>query len=180
MTLPRAFGKPIMAIVGITLDRKNPAFTASDFTFWMPQFKEYIATADGQFAFEKIYRLANDRVFYSIFGADWELAISYVIAHYLTLIGLQQQAPSGPTLGQIAGGGVTRGVLSSANIGEFSKSYDLEKTMLTQQDAMFWNQTSYGAAFMALYKTKSVPSILVVTSNPIPDPLPPKKKGCCK
>ena len=35
-----------MAIVGITLDRKNPAFTADDFTFWMPQFTNYIATKE--------------------------------------------------------------------------------------------------------------------------------------
>ena len=152
-----------MAIVGITLDRKNPSFTADDFTFWMPQFTKYIATAEGQ------KTLVNDRIFYSIFGADWELAMSYAIAHYLTLIGQQQQAPSGPTLGEIAGGGVTKGVLAQANIGEFGKTYDLSKTMLDTPDAMFWNQTSYGSSLMTLLKTKAIPSIFVVTSNPIPD-----------
>lgn len=158
-----------MAIVGITLDRKNPEFTADDFTFWMPQFTKYIATPEGQKGFERIYTLVNQRIFYSIFGADWPLAMSYAIAHYLTLIGQQQQAPSGPTLGEIAGGGVTRGVLQSANIGEFGKQYDLSKTMLDTPDAMFWNQTSYGSSLMTLLKTKAVPSIFVVTSNPIPD-----------
>ena len=165
-----------MAIVGITLDRKNPEFSAADFVFWMPQFANYIATEAGQTAFNKIYHLANERVFYSIFGADWELAISYVIAHYLTLIGQQSQAPSGDTLGQIAGGGTTKGVLASAGVGGFNKSYDLSKTMLDSADALFWNQTSYGTAFMALLKTKAIPSIFVVTSNPIPsrpEPLPP-------
>lgn len=156
-----------MAIVGITLDRKNPPFTADDFTFWMPQFTKYIATPEGQKAFNKIYTLTNDRIFYSIFGTDWELAISYAIAHYLTLIGQQQQAPSGTTLSEIAGGGSTRGVLASAGVGEFNKSYDLSKTMLDTPDALFWNQTSYGTSLMALLKTKAVPSIFVVTSGPI-------------
>lgn len=158
-----------MAIVGIGIDRNNPEFTSSDFTFWMPQFKNYIATTDGQAAFDKLYPIVNNRVFYSIFGSDWELAMSYALAHYLTLIAQQAQAPAGATLEQIAGGGATKGVLQSASIGAFSKSYDLSKTMLDTPDAMFWNQTSYGTSFMALLKTKAIPSIFVVTSNPIPD-----------
>ena len=62
-----------------------------------------------------------------------------------------------------------KGVLASANIGAFSKSYDLSKTMVEENEALFWNQTSYGAELMALLKTKAIPSILVVTSNPIPE-----------
>ena len=58
--------------------------------------------------------------------------------------------------------------MTSASIGEFSKTYDLTKTVLDSAEALFWNQTSYGASLMALYKTKAVPSILVVTSNQIP------------
>lgn len=158
-----------MAIVGITLNRDNPPFTVDDFLVWMPQFTKYLETPAGQKTFAKIYGIANNRVFYSIFGSDWELAMSYVIAHYLTLIGQQQQAPSGSTLGEIAGGGTTRGVLTGASIGEFQKTYDLSLTTLNTPEALFWNQTSYGASFMALLKTKAIPSIMVVTSNPIPD-----------
>ena len=157
-----------MAIIGIQIDKENPAFTASDFTFWMPQFTAYIATQDGTAAFNKLYTLCNKKIFYSIFGSDWELAMSYAIAHYLTLIAQQVQAPSGNTLADIAGGGVTRGVLSSMTVGSFTKQYELDKTMVSSDDAMFWNQTSYGTALMTLYKTKAVPSIFVVTSNPIP------------
>lgn len=157
-----------MAIIGILTDRDNPPFTKKDFEFWMPQFKNYLLTKDGEFAFNKLYTLANNKIFHSIFGSDWELAISYCIAHYLTLISQQQQAPSGPTLAEVAGGGTIRGVMTSASIGEFSKTYDLTKTVLDSAEALFWNQTSYGASLMALYKTKAVPSILVVTSNQIP------------
>ena len=156
-----------MAIIGIQIDRENPAFTASDFTVWMPQFSAYVATEQGTALFNKLYTICNNKIFYSIFGSDWELAMSYAIAHYLTLIANQMQAPSGNTLQGIAGG-ATHGVLSSMSVGSFSKSYDLSKSMLSEDEAMFWNQTSYGAALMALLKTKAVPSILVVTSNPIP------------
>lgn len=163
-----------MAIVGIQLDRQNPPFTISDFLFWMPQFSGYLQTEEGATMFNKIYPIANDRIFHSIFGVDWELAMSYCIAHYMTLIAQQMQAPSGDTLGAIAGGGVTRGVLQSAQVGGFSKSYDLGRTMLDSQDSMFWNQTSYGASLMVLLKTKAVPSMFVVTTNPIPEEKPRK------
>ena len=162
-----------MAILGISLDKQNPEFTSSDFTFWMPQFTNFIATCEGQRYFDKIYTLVNQKIFKSIFGADWELAMSYGIAHYLTLIANQMQAPSGVDLTEIAGGGTTKGVLSSMSIGEFSKSYDIDKTMVSEDEALFWNQTSYGAALMALIKTKAIPSIFVVTSNPVPDAPPP-------
>lgn len=157
-----------MSVIGIQLDTQNPEFTKCDFSLWMPQFKQFLATQEGEKYFDKLYKLANNKIFYSIFGSDWELAMSYCIAHYLTLIAQQQQAPVGNTLQEIAGGGTTKGVLSSMTVGSFSKSYDLGKTMLEEDEAMFWNQTSYGTSLMALLKTKAVPSIFVVTSGPIP------------
>lgn len=157
-----------MSVIGIQLDTQNPEFTKCDFSLWMPQFKQFLATQEGDKYFEKLYKLANSKIFYSIFGCDWELAMSYCIAHYLTLIAQQQQAPVGNTLQEISGGGTTKGVLSSMTVGSFSKSYDLGKTMLDEDEAMFWNQTSYGTSLMALLKTKAIPSIFVVTSGPIP------------
>lgn len=156
-----------MAIIGINLDRNNPDFISDDFTFWMPQFKNFIKTEEGQKYFDKLYKLANGKIFKSIYGSDWELAMSYGIAHYLTLIANQEQTPSGSTLAGIAGGGTIKGVLSSASVGGFSKSYDIDKTILSEDEALFWNQTSYGAALMALLKTKAIPSIMVVTSGPV-------------
>lgn len=156
-----------MAIIGIQLNTTNPTFTVDDFTFWMPQYAKYMATADGQRHFDKIYTLVNNKIYKSVFGSDWELAMSYAIAHYLTLIANQIQAPSGDTLQGIAGGGAIKGVLSNMTVGSFSKTYDIDKTMVSEQEAMFWNQTSFGAALMALLKTKALPSMFVVTSNPV-------------
>lgn len=157
-----------MALIGIQLDRTNPVFTINDFTFWMPQFKKYMLTDDGITAFNNLYEIANNKIFKSIFGTDWKLAMSLCIAHYLTLIANQLQAPSGDTLETIAGGGNFKGVLSSASVGGFSKSYDIDKTLISEDESKFWNQTSFGASLMALLKTKAVPSILVVTSDNIP------------
>ena len=158
-----------MALFGITLNRENPAFTEADFKFWMPQFKSYVDTQDGQTAFNNLYEIANNKIFHSIYGTDWKFAMSLCIAHYLTLIANQLRVPSGDTLESIAGGGNFKGVLSSASVGSFSKSYDIDKTMVNDDEAKFWNQTSYGAELMALLKTKAIPTLLVVTPNPIPE-----------
>lgn len=163
-----------MALIGIQLNRQNPEFTIADFTFWMPQYKNYMNTDDGKVAFNNLYDIANNKIFYSIYGSDWKLAMSLCIAHYLTLIANQLQAPSGNTLQGIAGGS-TRGVMSSMTVGEFQKTYDLGRTMVDENEALFWNQTSFGAELMALLKTKAVPSILVVTNYPVPDPCPPHR-----
>ena len=159
-----------MAVIGIQIDKKNPEFTKCDFTFWMPQYTKFMNTTEGEKYFEKLYSLCNNKIFKSIFGSDWELAMSYGIAHYLTLISNQEQSPSGDTLQGIAGGGSIKGVLSSASVGGFSKTYDIDKTILSEDEALFWNQTSYGAALMALLKTKAVSSIMVVTSGPLVKP----------
>ena len=157
-----------MAIIGIQTDRKNPEFTKADFTFWMPQFKQFMNTDEGTTMFDNLYEIANAKIFKSIYGSDWKLAMSYCIAHYATLIAQQEQAPVGETLSSIAGGSVTKGVITSASVGGFSKAYDIDKTMSSDDEAKFWNQTSYGSALWALLKTKNIASIFVVTSNPIP------------
>lgn len=156
-----------MALIGITIDRRNPEFTINDFTFWMPQYTKFMATEQGQKYFNKLYEVADNKVFKSIFGTDWELAMSYCIAHYLTIIANRMGAPAGDTLEGIAGGGATQGVLSSASIGNFSKQYDIDKTISQDDEAKFWNQTSYGQAYWALLKTKAVPTMLVVTNGSI-------------
>lgn len=158
-----------MALIGPFFDQENPTdYTVAKFTFWMPQFKAFMATEDGLECFNNIYPIAYARVKYGIMGADWYMAMSWVIAHYITLIGQQAQAEGGPDITQIAGGGVTKGVLTGMSVGGYSKQYDLAKTMSDEQEALFWNQTSYGAQYYALLKSKPIPSMFVVTSGPVP------------
>lgn len=156
-----------MSIIGININRTNPEFTSNDFLFWMPQYTKFIETDKGKTYFNKLYTIANNKVYKSIFGTDWEFAMSLVIAHYLTLISNQLSSPSGSTLETIAGGGNFKGVLSQASVGSFSKSYDIDKTMSNDDEAKFWNETAYGQQYWALLKTKAIPTMMVVTSKDI-------------
>ena len=154
-----------MAIIGINIDRENPPYTKADFLAWQPQFTRL---PDLDTLFDNIYPIANDKIFYSIYGSDWKIAMSLCIAHYMTLISNNSQLPQATSLADIAGGGTTKGVLASATIGGFSKTYDLDRSMVSGVEYIWWNSTSYGAQLMALLKTKPWASIFVVTSNPVP------------
>ena len=156
-----------MAIVGITLDRENPEYTQADFVFWMPNYRNFMSTAEGQTMFENLYPIANEKIFYSIFGTDWKYAMSLCIAHYHYLISQRDTTTPGDNATQIYGGGIPKGILTNASVGSFSKTYDLTYTALNSQEAMFWNKSSYGMDLMALYKTKAVASIFVVTSGSV-------------
>lgn len=155
-----------MAIIGIETDRQNPSYTIDDFCFWIPKMSNFMHTDDGAKYFNKLYPMLDRKIFYSIFGTDWEYAISLAIAHYLTLIGNQLSRPSGSTLAEATQGGAIQGVLSSMSVGGFSKSYDFGLTIKSGEDeALFWNQTSYGISFYALMKTKAIASIFVVVNG---------------
>lgn len=168
-------------IFGINIDKTNPSFTMSDFVFWMPKFKTYVETEAGAVAYNKIYEICNQKIFKSIFGSDWEQAISLAIAHYLTLRAKQLSATNDGTAAGIAGNDNYGVVLSGVSVGSFSKSFDLGQTLVEGDDAKFWNLTSYGAQLMALYKQKSPPSVFVVTpTNPCKDPIAAYYAAQCK
>lgn len=155
-----------MAIIGLDTNRKNPSYTIDDFTFWIPKMKPFRQTEEGIKYFNKIYPLANNKVFYSIFGSDWEYAISLVIAHYITLIGKQTTRPVGNTLADATSDNTVNGVLTGVSVGGFSKQYDYNSVMSSNNDdALFWNQTPYGVSFWAILQTKSNPAIFVVTDG---------------
>lgn len=150
-----------MAIIGVDLDRKNPDYHIDDFLFWMPHFKEVM----NEKHFNKLKDIANQRIYKSIWGVDWEYAMSLCVAHYMELVAANHRIPVAKDFNSLSGGSSFKGTVSSISIGSFSKSVELDKSVLGSEDAYFWNQTSYGASLMALYKTKSVPSIFVITEE---------------
>lgn len=157
-----------MAILGTTINRENPAFTLQDFLIWMPQFS---SVTNIETYFDNLYPIANNKIFESIFGVDWPFAISLAIAHYMWIIGQNEaKAKTGAkTLADIAGGvPTTGGIMTTASIGQFSKTYDLDRSMITGDDKVWWNQSAYGRDLMNLLATKSVATMFVVTSNPVP------------
>ena len=154
-----------MPVYGVELNRCNPEFTIDDFTMFMPQFKKFMTTDEGLRYFNNLYPMANNKIFYSIFGTDWKYAMSLCIAHYLYLISKNAQASAGDTLESISTGQSITGVLTGVSVGGFSKSYDFQYTLLNNKESTFWNQSNFGSQLMALYATKYVPSIFVVNKD---------------
>lgn len=156
-------------IFGIALDRHNPPFTKADLLVFVPKLKPFLDTEAGQVAFDTLYEMANNKIFYSIWGTDWKYAMSLCIQHYLTLIAKNgQNGNVGDDLSSVATLDTYPGMLASMTVGSFTKSFDLSKTMIDSDDAKWWNLTSAGAQLMALFKTKASPSIFVVTPTPGP------------
>lgn len=157
-----------MPVIGTYLDRKNPEYTLQDFLFWMPDFST-ITTIDT--TFNNLYPIANDKVFHSIFGSDWKYAMALCIAHYATILGRRERnkKPGAKSLADLAGGGPNvNGIMSSASVGSFTKTYDLDRSLMSGDDKMWWNTTDYGAELMRLLGTKAMPSIFVAITHPIP------------
>lgn len=157
-----------MSVIGIQTNKQNPEFTVAQFAVWFPQFKKFLDTDDGRSMWGVVYPIANETIFKSVYGALWSRAISLMIAHLMTLIALENKVPAGDELASIAGLGDTAGVISSATVGGFSVSYELSKTMSEEEEAKWYNLTKFGAELYALMKTRHIPTIFVVTSNPVP------------
>ncbi len=125
-----------------------------------------------QAMFNNLYPIAYNKIFYSIFGADWYYAMSLCIAHYSYLINRQIPNNIDPnvkiSLSEVTGGGTPSGVMTSAGIGGFNKTYDYNLTALSgSEEALFWNQSAYGMSLIALYKSKATLTAFVVTSGPL-------------
>lgn len=172
-----------MALLGTIVDRTNPPkaidadgkptreYTIADLKFWIPSLKN-VNAEELQTMYDNLFPIAYNKIFYSVFGSDWYYAMSLCIAHYNYLINTQIPNNIDPSkeisLSEVTGGGVPRGVMTSASIGGFTKSYDYSLTTVSgSAEAMFWNQSAYGMSLMALYKSKSTLTAFVVTDGPL-------------
>lgn len=130
-----------------------------------------------QVMFNALFPIAYGKIFYTVFGKDWYYAMSLCIAHYNYLINIQVPNSINPArkigLSDVTGGGVTRGVMTNASIGGFSKTYDLNYTALSTEEALFWNQSAYGMSLLALFKSKATLTMFVVTNGPLVPGTPP-------
>lgn len=155
-----------MPVIKLTPNRNNPPFTIDDMKRYMPAFKRYLNTQSGQGNFEIYSEIANEKVFKSVWGAEWKLGMALCIAHYMVLAAQDAKADStgaGGSLAGIASMGMGGGVLTSWSVGEVSKSYDFSKTMLEgTEDSAFWNLTKFGVRFYTLWVTKQPFSMGVV------------------
>lgn len=138
------------------------------FLLYSQKYEQFLATDKGKEYFEEYFDIANQKIFKSVFGVDWNLAMSYCIEHYLTLASKNATISVGPLLSDVGrNDSAPAGVLSSASVGSFSKSYDLSYTTDNSKEAYFWNLTRPGQMLWALFKAKGNPTIFVVTSGPL-------------
>lgn len=166
-----------MAVLGAPMGewQNNPEYTVCDFKTYMKAFKMFADTDEFESYYDIFYPIANQKILYSIFGVDWKMAMSLCIAHYIALLGSQEGAPVGSTLADVgASNGGSGGIMTSANIGGFAKSWDLDHSMSGSKDAIWWNSTKWGKQLYNLFMSKPVLSMVVVTSGPV---IP--QRNCC-
>lgn len=152
-----------MALRGIDTNRKNPPYTIDDFIFWIPNMANFIQTKEGLICFNRLYDMANNEIFFSIFGSSWQYAMSLYIAHFIYRRGKNASRNVGNTLADAAASAAYNGAITSVSVGGFSKSYDTNATTITDREAAFWNLSPYGTELYDLMSRLPIATIAVVT-----------------
>lgn len=147
-------------IYGIKLDKTNPTFSLDLYREMFPQFSNYMDTHSSMFNY--YVNIANNKIFKSIWGVDWEYAMGLCISHYIAINIQDQSAPSN-TLQGIATSSGAKGILNNYSIKNVYKSVQYDKTMSKNKDALFYNETVYGQRLMTLMETKAIPLFAVIT-----------------
>ena len=149
-----------MPVFGLPKQTKNPEFKDVIFNMFCPEFKGYLSKPDNRAKYEYFKELANKRVRKSAFGTDWEMAMSYCIAFYLTEI-IKSENENSPSLSKLADNSNPKGRLDSYTVGSLSKNYSFDSIMLTTEEALFWNQNKWGVKLFACAKTHGTLSMAV-------------------
>lgn len=153
-------------IIKPSVNRKNPVYTSDLFFIYQPAMQAFVETTQGTAIFNEYVKIANSRCFSSVWGDEWNEAMSLLIAHFLALWAeraAMQNSSMSKTIAGIAGMGKPRGVQTSISAGELSKSYDFSLTTLpTDKENAFYNRTIFGQDYYARLMQKRSVSIAVV------------------
>lgn len=149
-------------IIGTQTNNNNPPFEIETFKILIPRFKKVLENEDVLALYEYFEKIAYTKILYSVFGTDWELAMSLYIAHELSLNAIDSMMPS-DNLQMIANSTGAKGILNNYSVGGVYKSYGYDRTMTNKPNAIYFNSTEYGQRLMNLLATKGIPCIAVVT-----------------
>lgn len=149
-----------MPVFGLRKNTKNPEFKDAIFLMFCPELKSYLENPDNQLKYNYFKSLANQRIKKVVFGSDWEMAMSYCIAFYLTEI-IKSENEGSPSLSKLASSSNPQGRVDSYTVGSLSKSMNFESIMLTTEDALFWNQNKWGVKLFACAKNHGTLSMAV-------------------
>jgi len=152
------------SVIRMSVDRTNPTFTISTFKTYIPAMTKFVETDEGRGIFDEYKVIVNGKVFYSVWGDEWKHAFSLLLAHYLVLWAKRAAtAAQDSSLQGIASLGNQDGLLTSWSVGEVSKSYSFDGIMINEGvDSAFYNLTSYGREYYALYRQLQTLSIGLV------------------
>jgi hypothetical protein len=142
-------------VYGLPTIGKNPEFDKATFSIFVPKLKDWIYEPANEQAYQKFLDICNNKINKSVFGDDWEMAMSYAIAHYICITDpMYVQAVDGDT--------AVGGIMSSRSVNGLSYSYDLDKTITTNPAYNFWLRTGYGTQLVNLILAHGWVGVLVV------------------
>lgn len=157
---------PFPKVIRPRPSRKNPVFTRHQFSLFIPAMEEFMNTDKGREVFDIYKPIANSKVFHSMMGDEWYIAMALCIAHYISLWAQNAslaERGAGMSLSAVAALGQPKGLITSFSVGDVSKSYDFNATMHQKDtDTIFWNQTEYGRQFYAIWAPKQPFSVGLV------------------
>lgn len=133
----------LLQIAGNIPQGSNPAYTASDFYTFYPQFNGLIPTA----VLNSFIAIANATVAESRWHESWTFGMALYIAHLSTMY-LQTSVSGTPTAETVAASGKVQGLESSVSVGEVSVSQDYSTLY---GDLKGWGdlkQTAFGQQFI--------------------------------
>jgi len=111
---------------------------------------------DAYLLYEAFCATANNKILKSIWNSDWELAMSFCIAHYIAVTNRETQTSFG--LEDIAKDSGPRGLV----LFESDRTkYDYKNITLSRNAAKFWQSTEFGRLLITLLDTKGILTMFV-------------------
>lgn len=142
-------------IFGLPQLKSNPKFDKRTFCIYAPKLKDWVYEQANTNNYNKFLEICNKKINIGVFGVDWEMAMSFAIAHYICI--------TDPTYAQAVGAdSASGGVMSSRTVGGISYSYEIDKTIASNPAYNFWLRTGYGTQLVNLALTRGWTGVLVV------------------
>jgi len=135
---------------GTTDEFNNPTFNYSNFIAYLPEFTNLVETDKPYNSLFEAYNvIANQKLSYQTFGADWYLLMSLYIAHNMQLI-FKTIENKGNYVA--IGNDNMAGVIESGKGGEVEYKINPIITDNVFKDAGEFNLTQYGKRFWSTYQ----------------------------
>ena len=141
--IAKSAGQVIRKAANIHGSNHNPEYTVADFLKRFPQFKNAAITEE---QIQDFIDLANTMISYDLYQEAWYSAMSFAVAHFITL-NLMVYDENPDTL--LSKAKQSLGILTSKSVDGVSASYDTSY-LDSLKSWGTWNLTLYGQQFAML------------------------------